>query len=299
MNRMLTSIKLNRKIRREYQKSSKVQQRAFHDVEIEASDYQGLMSYKSTNTIYILGSGASVLKLSTSKWSEVSTADSFGLNFWTIHPHIPTYYTFELPRVPVMRDLMLHNYRNRLDDYKNTAVMLKAEASYDRGLVMGLSKSSQMKDGNLTIPAYYTVQDESQLVYLLKNYKKIQSKFRLAERGVFFRKRASVIFAAMLAYDLGYKNIVFCGIDGYAGSGYFYHDASGCSIVTGALSPASSGQPDGAVHKTMSTEHNSLNVDYCLSLMSQYLFDDNGVRMWVGTEHSMLSKWMPSWKWQS
>lgn len=294
---MLTSINLSRKIRREYQKSSLVQQMAFNDAGVKASNYRDLLSYKSSDTLYILGSGASVLKLSGSRWNDVLGADSFGLNLWTIHPHVPTYYTFELPRVPLVRKIMLHNYRNRLEDYSNTAVLLKAEANYDRDLVRELSEDSRLENVDLMIPAYHTVGNEPQLVYLLKNYENIQSKFRLAERGIFFRKRASVLFAVMFAYDLGYKNIVFCGVDGYAGSGYFYHDTTGLSIAQGAIVPVASSPSVKAVHKTMSTEHDSLNVDYCLRLMSKHLFDENGVRMWVGSANSMLSEWMPPWKW--
>lgn len=294
---MFTSFKLNRKIRGEYRKSSAIQRFAYQDAGINPTRLAKLTLYKKSDTLFVFGSGASVLTIEDSDWNQISKMDSIGLNLWTIHPLIPTYYTFELPRLAHVREIMVNNYQNRLADYKKTAVILKAEASYDKELLKLISRSSNAENVDLSVPAYCTIANEAQLIYLLNNYHSLKRKHCFVEHGVFFRKRASVLFATMLGYDLGYKNIVFCGVDGFAGSGYFYHDTTGRGIAPGASVPSPVNQPVGAVHKTMSTEHDSLNVDYCLQLMFKHLYAKNGVSLWVGTPNSMLSEWMPAWKW--
>jgi len=132
---------------------------------------------------------------------------------------------------------------------------------------------------------------------MMRNYKAISSAVRRREPNALFRKRASIVFATMLGFDLGFENIVFCGVDGKGGSGYFYRDGSERDLIDGAVIPESTGQKIGAVHSTMDTNHNEMSLELCLRLMQEELFQCAGVQMFVGTENSMLAEWMPKWRW--
>jgi len=51
-----------------------------------------LLKYKTSNRIYVLGSGRSVLDITPEEWSEINKHDSIGFNHWYVHEHKPTFY---------------------------------------------------------------------------------------------------------------------------------------------------------------------------------------------------------------
>lgn len=51
-----------------------------------------LKEYKTSDRIYILGSGKSVLDVTDKEWEEVDKHDSIGFNHWYVHSHEPTFY---------------------------------------------------------------------------------------------------------------------------------------------------------------------------------------------------------------
>ena len=53
---------------------------------------QDLKKYKTSNRIYILGSGRSVLDISKKEWKEIEKHDTIGFNHWYVHEHQPTFY---------------------------------------------------------------------------------------------------------------------------------------------------------------------------------------------------------------
>jgi hypothetical protein len=294
---MLNSWKLKRKIRSESAKSRAVQREVCSLLNTEPATFKKLQGCKRSDTIFIFGSGATVACLGNRAWQEVAGHDSIGVNSWVVHPHVPSYYAFETPSIAEYKFLILENLKARADDYKNTAVIMKAETGYDVDVLNYIAELVDRYELSISVPAYYTVADQSQLELLFKNYEAIKKGFNKLGYDLFFRKRASMVFASMLAYDLGYRDIVFCGVDGFAGSGYFYQTMNRAELADNVTIPPTSGQRAGALHKTMDYTINPLTVELCLRLMYEHLCKRNQVRMWVGTPESMLSEWMPAWKW--
>ncbi len=294
---MLNGWKLKRKIRNESLKSRAVQCEVCARLNTKPAALKNLQGCKRSDTVFVFGSGASVATLGSREWEAVAGHDSIGVNSWVVHPHVPSYYAFETPRLAEYKFLILDNLKARAGDYKNTAVLMKAEAGYDVDVLNYISELIEDYELPISVPAYYTVADQPQLELLFKNYEAIKKGFNGLSYDLFFRKRASMVFAAMLAYDLGYRNIVFCGVDGFAGSGYFYQTMNKAELADNVTIPPTSGQKAGALHKTMDHTVNPLTVDLCLRLMYEYLCKRNKVRMWVGTPESMLSEWLPAWKW--
>ena len=50
-----------------------------------------LHTYKRSDTLIVLGSGASINDISPERWKAIARHDSVGFNFWPIHPFVPTY----------------------------------------------------------------------------------------------------------------------------------------------------------------------------------------------------------------
>lgn len=295
--KLLTPFVLKRKAFRESKKSGVVQKQMGSILHLKPTSLSDLKDYKRSDVLFILGSGASICSLDATQWEQVRRFDSLGMNFWTIHPHVPNFYSFELPGIEALDRAFLCNLKNRASDYQQTALISKVRATCDMNVLHGISDVITSAELSATIPAYFTVHDKAQLICLLQNYEKISGHLRSKYPDVLFRKRASVVFATMLGYDLGFKDIVYCGIDGKAGSGYFYETSRSDIIACGAEIPQSSGQAAGQVHLTMDNTLDPLTADVCLRLMNEHLFQRKRVRMWVGTQNSMLSEWMPSWKW--
>lgn len=294
---MFTRLKLKRKIFRENKKSTGAQQEMFSQLGITPSPLSELKSFKRSDVLFIFGSGASICNISNQQWSQINRKDSLGINLWLIHPHIPNFYTFEVPRLYHHQEVMMHNLRIRAKDYRHTAFLFKGGNEFNEKFAGTIKEIATSDNLSMFIPTYFTVGDESQFVCLLKNYDLITKKLRLSSPDALFRKRASIVFSTMLGYDLGYKDIVFCGIDGKAGSGYFYEDKEQTPFP-GTIVPEDSGQQKGAIHKTMNPSINPLTAERCLQLIDTHLLTERGVRMWVGTTNSILSEWLPSWKWQ-
>jgi hypothetical protein len=53
---------------------------------------------KTSDTLYILGSGPSINHLSSKCFSLIKEADSIGFNFWFAHEFVPSFYCFQHTR---------------------------------------------------------------------------------------------------------------------------------------------------------------------------------------------------------
>ena len=51
-----------------------------------------LRSFKTSDRIYILGSGESILDISKQEWDEINSHNSIGFNHWYVHDFEPTFY---------------------------------------------------------------------------------------------------------------------------------------------------------------------------------------------------------------
>lgn len=296
---MLEAFTVRRKAFREMRKSSLARDDFCAKSGWKPTNLEELRAARQSKTLFILGSGASVCALNKTQWQEIRQCDSFGINFWILHPHVPNYYSFEMPRSAYFRDCLFQNLALRESDYSNTHSIYKVARNEAQDSDELFRSSSLCRSLHATVPSFFTVSDEGQLNYLIRNYPAISRKVRAKNPNALFRKRASIVFATMLAFDLGFKHIVFCGVDGKPGSGYFYSGGSARELFDGAIVPKSTGQKNGALHTTMDPLYNKISLEACLRLIYKELFIPHGLSMSVGTENSKLSEWLPRWNWSA
>jgi hypothetical protein len=189
---------------------------------------------------------------------------------------------------------LLQNIEARKGDYKQTELILKIRKSFDTETEEKLKNICMEDSLSISIPHFFTAGDSKQMIYLLKNYEKITQKLRAKDPDIFFLKNASIVFATVFGFDMGFRNIVYCGVDGYAGSDYFYDSLKPLPPNT-VLPPL--GNPQGQMHTTMDPKIHSLTANDCLRLIYKHLLQRNNVQVWVGTENSILGEWMPKWDW--
>jgi hypothetical protein len=293
----ITKLKLKRKIAVSEHRTSKLQNDLTKRLGLKTTSFSKLQKNKKSDTLFILGSGSSVNKLTEKQWEQVRKHDSFGINFWLLHPHVPNFYSFETerdPRLPEVNRALLQNIEARKNEYRQTEMILKIRKSFDVETEEKLKKLCIESSLSISIPHFFTVGDRKQLIHLLKNYEKITKKLRSKHPDVFFLKNASIVFATVFGFDMGFKHLVYCGVDGHADSGYFYDSLNPLPPNT-VLPPL--GNPQGQMHTTMDPKFHSLTANDCLGLIYENLLQRNNVKVWVGTENSILSEWMPKWDW--
>ena len=63
-------------------------------------DTSVIKRYKTSDTLFILGSGPSICELNSKHFKIISDHDSIGFGFWCIHDFAPTYYMMEFKLRP-------------------------------------------------------------------------------------------------------------------------------------------------------------------------------------------------------
>jgi len=294
---MITQLKLKYKIGKEIRRTKSVQEALTDSPEMKPASLSSLRLRKKSDTLFILGSGSSVNLLTESQWTRIRAADSLGINFWLIHPHVPDFYCFEMSKDPDLNRTLLNNLSVRIGEYSRTDIILKVRRLFDNRSEKALREILIQHNSSLSIPCFFTAGTEQQMIWLFQNYERITARLRNKISDVLFLKNASIVFATVFAYDMGFKNVVYCGVDGHPGSRYFYSDPS--AIHPGTWAPPVKEKMENKIHQTMDSARKKMTADACLRLIHQNLFLPNHVKMWVGTKSSILSDWLPAWPWEA
>ena len=244
--------------------------------------------YKKSDTLFILGSGASITSITDEQWKEISKSDSLGFNNWSVHPFIPTYYFFEPTSRKnkfqiKMNEVIYGNLKNRLEDYKQVPIIMHYLARYyfPEDVMEPLRET-----GNLYFQAPVNVPGDS-LEELTFSYDRAFEKgyFKDINKAVY--RRGSVAKLVHFGIAAGYKNVVLMGVD-LNTSPYFF-DVEGFNTV-----PCSNEiwytkeKPDEQVHDTVNVEFHPITMlDVLMQLNDQ--MNANGCKLFNGSKASELT----------
>jgi len=189
---------------------------------------------KKSNTVFILGSGPSINKITKSQWNYIDFKDSWGFNFWLCHHHIPDCF-FAQSYIDIEED---QRFNFEMDTTMNQMLIDKIQLYnkvrfYLRGDNVNDYKFHKSQFGKTILKNDFNYYFMSELVVRSKSkirpYKLMISMFKL---GFFKRKSNEMPIPKFgntatelisLALIAGYKNIVLCGIDMNDG-GHFYDE---------------------------------------------------------------------------
>ena len=85
-----------------------------------------LRPLKTSDTVFILGSGWSINEITDARWSIIARHDSIAMNFWPFHPFVPRIYLFENIIRKVGSELMFDTLQDRKDRKRTRAIGLPA-----------------------------------------------------------------------------------------------------------------------------------------------------------------------------
>jgi len=245
-------------------------------------DISELKKRKTSDTLFILGSGESILGIRD--WDEIRNNDSFGFNFGMLHWFAPTYYSLELPRnkdsIIIMKKIL--DYKKC--ELRNTYFLVKDRVGYQQ-------LSNCLFECGLDYQVFtslnFKAATEKSLIAKLSVYKySMLYKLILFSQGV-----ASVEQLVIVGWLMGYKKIVLCGID-LNNTKYFYENGCYNHLASRGLVP-SSGQT-GGVHKTNSAQYcyGGMPVSEVLKVYQKHLLKDR-CSIYIESKSSALSSIFP------
>jgi hypothetical protein len=176
-------------------------------------DVVDLFARKSSETLFILGSGSSINRISDARWKAIAKADSVGFNFWLYHAFVPTFYCYEASQPGTARaEEFLRLAESRSADY--ASVIKFTTDLFHRGdlHIFGYPRAWKANHYAVhTIPACARSNAEfARLVSWLKRCKVFNRKRTF---GYLFKHCGTLSAVVTFAANLGYRNVVLCGVD--------------------------------------------------------------------------------------
>lgn len=253
-----------------------------------------LQHFKHSDTLFILGSGQSIAAYTNEQFAEIRRHDSVGFNFWLLHPFVPTYYVGEFLPESERSNLLWANLSMRAQSYSTIPVILKYSSTLwterhripeDLNQIFIASHMSipGMTRGSLT--RWFNILDSLNMLC------------GSLPAGLILFRQASLSWLLVFALQLGYKRIIFCGVD-LNTPRYFYEIQDDFCLERGLLIPP----PEFAapVHPTNNPARCSggLPIAEVLHVMNDALLKKRGVELFTGAESSALYPGFPRYPWQ-
>jgi len=234
-----------------------------------ASDF--LSRYGPSNgvdTLYVLGSGSSINKLTSNEFEEIATQRSVGINTWAVHPFVPSFYSFEsVPWVGDGRDFFRNLSLLRREDIINR----------DPGILILRPKKPSEFQALLEVPGelqsnihfYGRVTPATRnRANLLDDIGHFFCSVVTSYPGIVLDSGASVVRMVSLGIIMGFRRIVLVGVD-LNGAPYFWEEKPHL------FDDLASGRPinnqKGERHETTLSSNRAFDVLTMLDVLDQFM----------------------------
>ena len=236
-----------------------------------------LKSAKTSNNLFILGSGASIRNLSKEDFDDFSSHDTLAFNFWMHSQFAPNFYILQRPKSDANAEKLWELARQRSHDYTNCKILLRGDGWKDSGEVEKFLETGFGERPALFLrewPVYSRARiDKRKLATFLRT----AGYLSFGELGYFTPKFGStLLLAVVLGFQMGYKNIILVGIDNDTGE-YFY---KGASDLRGPI-----------FGKRAQT-----NQRRWLNFVNGYFKEVSDTKIWIYDGSNSLSSEFPTWK---
>ncbi len=277
--------------------------RAAHSRGASPLDYatSELFAHHAAETLFILGSGQSVNELKESQLDQIRQSASIGINYWFLHSLIPSAYAFE--GHPRQYGNLTHEQLRARDRLAVRAAEQFADGSAPRILHLRpvddqpaslfplpdeiLERTFLYGRANLVSRSARSLGLDLRLLALLAG-KALLPKATLPDNG------ASVVRLIFLGIAQGFRHIVLVGVDLDARPHfYFSGEYSSFHADLMALKSPASGQQ----HETREAIHRPFDTLSFLSALGDVLDGRKKPKLWVASESSELSSFLPIYPW--
>ena len=272
--------------------------KAFHPDAFSSS----LEPKHTADTLFVLGSGSSIKDLTAANFEEIHSQRSVGINNWGMHWFVPDFYALE--SVPWVGDG---------EDFSRALQLLDRKDIFDaRPSIMVLRPSSGRKlPGLESLPSAFSGRvffygrvspATRRAANLRKDFARVLGSVVFQHKGVFLDSGASVVRMIGVALSLGLSRVVLTGVD-LNDTSYFWEENLDYDLNKIAEPPVNNqkgfwnGKSTPAVHETMMSENRAFPVAQMLSELSPVLLEQFELKLFVSSQKSMLSEFLPVFAW--
>lgn len=172
---------------------------------------------KKSDTLFILGSGASVLDLSPEDWALIKQHDSVGFNLWLVHDFVPDLYMFEVADRDADSEFIsrshdfFYNLRMKEKDYSNVKMIYKMNTVLSRTFLLEKCVPKSILKNFYFSPVIFLAHHD------LKTLKKmLKISLRALEKNknwIHLHTHATMFDLILFAVKYQFKKIVLVGTD--------------------------------------------------------------------------------------
>jgi hypothetical protein len=260
---------------------------------------------RTSDTLFVLGSGESINLLPDEAWATVGDADSLGLNFWLLHDFVPTGYVQEWigpsddPLVTERHAVRRKILERREDELAGVPFFFRTPA---RRRHRGKRATPADVDDQLGLPAQQVAVTFDLTMFPLAqhDFARVMAFARrarlLADRPTWrylTTSRGTVLWALLFAARTGYRKVVLCGVDLH-GTRYFYEDPDAPRVRHDLPLPPN--LQSGAVHRTNDPSVPGATMREIIAVLHP-LLADLGVELSVAHPSSVLAEDLPLYAW--
>jgi len=251
----------------------------------------GFLKYKKSDTLFLLGSGPSINKISDAQWSRIKQKDSIGFNFWLAHDFVPNLYMWQLPSDKVAADSLLNLLENKLSSYQNVPFIIRGSAFASGKFDTNDRRLSLLKSLDVFYLNEYPVHSSCAIDPIL-HYKYVEALgiFNYGQIGKFTPKwRGTLGLLISFAYQMGYQKIVLCGMD-MMGSSHFWDTGTYLDVKKKYNLP---GEGVSNIQTFTDESHSTNTVPKYVYTMRDWMKQKHGVELFIGNEQTVLYPELP------
>ena len=255
---------------------------------------------KRGNSLFIMGSGASVNEYTQEQWQEIRCESSLGVNQWVLHPFVPTLYMNEIePRA--FRGVMA-NYKRRAAELQNVPVIVKSNFCGRERYEQAISGADLIDDrirANIHLARDFPLPGQTgDAVSRSLSWLDRLGFFTVRRQlGWLTQTRGTIEAAVFFGALAGFKRIVLCGVD-LNNTKYFYQDMKGEIEGRGLRLPESTLQT-GQIHKTATSSEGEIKITDALYAIRDFLGKKKGIELFVALPSSALHPEISAYPWKS
>ena len=252
-----------------------------------------LNNVKKSDTLFILGSGASINEMTEKNFKWVQKNDSVGFNNWVLHEFVPVYYFIDFKKNNKDNENAsydhVHNILHRYHEYRNVHFVLRLNRSYPNFIEPLIPLNNLQFGFQIGISGANTIDYMNNLKFLI-------STSLINKNHVFYNKNSSVHNSILFAYKMRYNKIVLCGID-LSNVDYFHQLNKESIKARGLIIPPSI--QTAQIHKTNDPANCSggLPISKIITVLDEVLLKPNKIKLYIATKKSALYPQIPLYKW--
>jgi hypothetical protein len=259
-----------------------------------------LHSKKTSDQIFILGSGYSINEITPAQWTHIETHDSFGFNTWCFHPHVPTYYGLETSLYTDFTHIIVNQFNRRKEAYSKVPLFIQ----YQHFIKSGFSYQEHLKLAKDQVYYFVPYTPHTTNTYLLRQAIRKSLEERKNDLTEVIHYAGSLSYVIMMCYRMGYKKITLLGID--MNDPRYWYMKEGVSKEAKEIADyleahaaktgrSKRGGKHATVDKKWTSKYGSLPMDTYIYILREEMLK-KGVELYVGNRESRLYPTLPLYK---